>query len=332
MLSTDLGTDVPGSSRRPGSRRRRYAVRLGAVLLASALATTACSSGSPTAPKTTGKKTTATPTFNYKLKQESGQADVKNVVLKVGGGDKVSLSSPAPGHDIIAQHYSAKAAAAQKKKGKKGKKLGWSKPTTVYSSNSSYCSKIDAATYGGTVAAVVTCSTSKTERTASTASVLLVTDDLSTWKNNPLPGAHGVPTVSPSGKYASFNSPAGFEIWGSTTGFSELKVAQTPAHPAVGAIMDDGKLILVRSKYPKSCVVWLLTATPSAPTPHGVFTSKAIPGQPNCTPLDAKMTKTDLKVDMQSVTTTGKKKHLKTKKKKFTAYFKQGTSGGWSIE
>ncbi len=331
MLSTDRGTDAPGTSHSPGSRRRRYAVRLGAALIACALTTSACSSGSPQGPKTT-KKPTATPTFNYKLKQETGQADVKNVVLKVGGGDKLSLSSPAPGHDIIAQHYSAKAAAAQKKQGKKGKKLGWSKPTTVYSSNTSYCSKIDAAAYGGTVAAVVTCSTSKTERTASTASVLLVSGDLTTWKNDPLPGARGIPTVSPSGKYASFNSPTGFVIWSSAAGFAELKVTQTPAHPAVGAIMDDGKLILVRSKYPKSCVVWLLTATPSAPTPHGVFTSKAIQGQPNCTPLDAKMTKSDLKIDLESVTTTGKKKHLKTKKKKFTAYFKQGAAGGWSIE
>lgn len=332
MLSTDLGIDVPGNQRSRSLLLRRYGVRLGAVLLASALATSACSSGSSHAPKSTKTTTQPTPTFHYKLKQENGQADVGNVVLKVGGGDKVSLSSPAPGHEIIAQHYSAKAAQAEKKQGKKGKKLGWSKPTTIYSSDSSYCSKIDAAAYGGTVAATVTCSTSKTQRTASTASVLLVSDDLTNWKNDPLPGAEGVPTVSPSGKYASFNSPTGFVIWSSTTGFSELKVTQPPGHPAVGAIMDDGKLILVRSKYPKSCVIWLLTATPSAPTPHGVFTSKPIPGQPNCTPLDAKMTKNDLKIDLESVTTTGKKKHLKTKKKDFTAYFKQGPAGGWSIE
>lgn len=303
--------------------RRPSAVAL--VIALAFLALAACSSGLPAkSPGTSGKSSHQnTNGGTSKLKREKGKGGIKNVFAKTSSGDKISLSAAAPGHEVMEQILNTTTKT-------------WSAPTPVFKDDTRFCHHIKLKSKGPVLAATVVCSISAKDVSGAQSSYVLASTDGKTWKRADLPGASGKPSISPSGKYVAWTSPVSFLLWSPTGGaFTTVKYTQSATTPAVGAMQDDGTLLIIKASSRKHgfCVVSFQGASAKSPTPRAIDSTKPQPNHPHCKITSAKTQPTEVIANFTQtlLTKVNGKKSIKTTTFAY-ALKKLPRNGNWYIK
>lgn len=287
----------------------------------------ACSSGSPSSTGSTN--TSKTPTSpgstdaTGKLKKVKKGKGVQNQYATLASGAKISLSSPQPGHAIVAQVEAPNAKT-------------WSKPVTVFQDASRFCHSIKVSAGGGVAAATIACGLTSQETDGTETSFVLATTNGTTWKRADLKGAESKPLVSPTGKFAAWQGPTSFLIWSPTPGtFHTIHATQSTTTPTDAVLFDTGQLLLVKAapSGKNDCVVTFASATIAAPTLHTVNSTLPQADKPKCAlvSLSFKPNSPDLLANLTTqarVDVNGKKV---TKTTTFAWQFAKNSAGHWFI-
>lgn len=301
------------------------------VLAVSLLTAVSCSSGggsdTPTSPgkkstDSTGKSASKAP--DTKLQHLKGKGDIKNVIVKSSSG-KVSLSAKAPGHEVMEQIFDPTAKT-------------WSAPTSVFKDDTRFCTSIKAKSKGGNIAATVTCSISAQDTNGTQSSYVLGSTDGKTWKRADLDGAEK-PFFSAAGNVVAWAAPTGFLLWNpkatTPTVFTTVKYPQSADAPAVGALQNNGVLLIIKATQgsKKTCTISFQTASAAAPTPRLLNATAPFPGHPKCMAVSAKFQGTSIIGNFTMTTTTKDAKGKKVTKTTTFAYeFIRSADGKWMIK
>jgi hypothetical protein len=276
------------------------------VLAVVFLGAVACSSGSPSKQPGTGGQSNHHNTNGgtSKLKRVKGNGGIKNVFAKTSSGDKVSLYAAAPGHEVMEQILNTSTKS-------------WSAPISVFKDDTRFCHRIKLKSKGPVLAATVVCSISAKDVNGAQSSYVLASTDGKTWKRADLPGASGKPSVSPSGRYVAWTSPLSFLLWSPTGGaFTTVKYTQSATTPAVGAMQDDGTLLIIKATSEKHgfCVISFQQASAQSPTPRAIDSTDPQPDHPHCMITSAKTQPTGVIANLTQtmLTTVNGKKSVRT--------------------